>query len=154
MSRLLQTDIAIAAPPEVVWSILTDFTAYPGWNPFIRRISGKQEVGARLDVDLAPPGGRVMTIRPSVLEVGPQRSLRWLGSVWWPGLFDGEHRFVIEPLGKNQSRFLQSERFSGPLVPLVMPFIGRSTQQGFEAMNQALKERAEAMAHGRTAQVA
>ena len=47
-------------------------------------------------------------------------------------------------------RFVQSERFSGILVPLVMAFIGRSTRQGFEAINQALKERAEAKAasHG------
>ncbi len=41
-------------------------------------------------------------------------------------------------------RFHQGERFTGILVPL-MGFIGvfRNTQDGFEAMNQALKRRAE-----------
>ena len=148
MSRLLHTEIAIAASPETVWSILTDVAAYPGWNPFIRRIAGKLETGARLEVDLAPPGGRAMTMRPTLRAVEPGRTLRWLGRLGLPGVFDGEHSFQIEPLGDNQVRFVQSERFSGILVPLVMAFIGSSTQQGFEVMNLALKERAEAMAQG------
>lgn len=154
MSRLLHTEIAIAASPETVWSILTDFAAYPGWNPFIRRIAGKQEVGARLEVDLAPPGGRAMTMRPTLRALEPGRALRWLGSVGLPGVFDGEHSFQIEPLGDNQVRFVQSERFSGILVPLVMAFIGRSTEQGFEVMNLALKERAEAKSQSGKVQAA
>ncbi len=154
MSRLLHTEIVIAAPSEDVWSILTDFAAYPGWNPFIRRISGGLETGTRLEVDLAPPGGRAMTMRPTVREVQPGRLLRWLGRVGLPRLFDGEHSFEIDPLGEGQVRFVQSERFSGVLVPLVMAFVGASTKQGFEAMNLALKERAEAMAAGRSVQTA
>ena len=154
MSRLLHTETVIAAPAEGVWSILADFAAYPNWNPFIPRISGDLEVGAELVVELAPPGGRAMTIRPTVREVQPGRILRWLGRLGLPGLFDGEHSFQIEPLGEGQVRFVQSERFSGVLVPLVMKFIGASTQQGFEAMNQALKERSEAMAANSSVQSA
>lgn len=154
MSRLLHTEVTIAASPETVWSILTDFAAYPGWNPFIRHIAGKLETGARLEVDLAPPGGRAMTMRPTLRAVEPGRTLRWLGRVGLPGIFDGEHSFQIEPLGENQVRFVQSERFSGILVPLVMMFIGRSTEQGFEVMNLALKERAEAMTQRRKVQAA
>lgn len=151
MSRQLHTEITIDAPPETVWAILSDFAAYPEWNPFIRRISGTLETGGRLEVDLAPPGGRAMTMRPTLRDVQPQRTLRWLGQVGVPGLFDGEHSFQIEPLADGRVHFVQSERFTGVLVPLVMAFIGASTQQGFEAMNLALKERAEAMAHGRKA---
>lgn len=154
MSRQLHTETIIAASPETVWTILTDFAAFSGWNPFIRRISGKLEPGARLEVELSPPGGRAMTIRPTLREVQPGHVLRWLGSLGLPGLFDGEHSFEIEPLGEGQVRFVQSERFSGILVPLVMSFVGESTRQGFEAMNQALKERAEARAQGREGQSA
>jgi uncharacterized protein YndB with AHSA1/START domain len=28
----------IDAPPERVWQVLTDFGAFPEWNPFIRSI--------------------------------------------------------------------------------------------------------------------
>lgn len=146
MSRQLHTEIIIAASPEDVWEVLTDFTAYPAWNPFVRRIAGRLETGARLEVELAPPGGRSMTIRPTLREAQPGRILRWLGQVGLPGLFDGEHSFQIEPLGQGRVRFVQSERFTGILVPLLMPFIGTSTQQGFEVMNEALRERVESAA--------
>jgi hypothetical protein len=84
-----------------------------------------------------------MRFRPRVLEVTPGRALRWLGHLGIPGLFDGEHRFLIEPVGPNQSRFVQEERFSGLLVPLILRFAATSTRRGFEAMNSALKARVE-----------
>ena len=84
-----------------------------------------------------------MSMRPTVLAAAPSRELRWLGHLGVPGLFDGEHRFRIEPLGTDRVRFIQEERFSGLLAPLVLRFVERSTRQGFEAMNQALKARAE-----------
>jgi hypothetical protein len=154
VSQLLHTETVIAAPAEDVWSILADFAAYPSWNPFIPRISGDLEVGARLEVELSPPGGRAMTMRPTMREVQPGRTLRWLGELGLPGLFDGEHSFQIEPLEETQVRFVQSELFSGILVPLLMSFIGDSTKQGFEAMNQALKVRAEAMARSHAVEAA
>ena len=144
MSRELRTEIAIDASAQEVWAILVDTAAYPDWNPFVRKISGRLEVGDRLEVELTPPGGRGMTIRPVVREVRAGRGFSWLGSVGIPGVFDGEHSFQIEPLGEGRVRFLHSERFSGILAPVIMAFIEDSTRKGFEAMNQALKERAEA----------
>ena len=143
MSPQLHAEIAIEATPERVWEILTDFAAYPAWNAFIPCISGPGTVGSRLDVQMRPPGGRSMQLRPTVLAAAPSQELRWLGQLGVPGLFDGEHRFRIEPLGTNRVRFVQEERFMGLLAPLVLRFIERGTRRGFEAMNQALKVRAE-----------
>lgn len=89
------SEIDIAAAPERVWSILTDFVAYPSWNPFIRSISGDIEAGQRLTVSIQPVGGRAMTFRPTVLLVQPNGELRWLGHLLFPGIFDGEHFFRI-----------------------------------------------------------
>jgi hypothetical protein len=139
----LRSEIEIDASPDRVWSVLTDFPAYPDWNPFIRHISGTPVEGTRLEAHLQPPGGRGMTFRPAVLAVDPGRELRWLGHFGVPGLFDGEHRFQIEPVGQDRVRFVQEERFSGVLAPLFLRMIGSSTLQGFAAMNDALKSRAE-----------
>jgi hypothetical protein len=143
VSSQLHSETAIQASPQRVWEILTDFAAYPDWNPFIPRISGSPEAGSRLDVQLQPPGGRGMRMRPTVTAAAPSHELRWLGHLGVPGLFDGEHSFRIEPLGADRVRFVQEERFTGLLAPLVLRFIARSIRQGFEAMNQALKARAE-----------
>lgn len=139
----LRSEIEIQAPAERVWMLLTDFAAFPHWNPFIRRASGKIQVGERLEVQIQPPGARGMTFRPRVLKAEPQRELRWLGHLLIPGLFDGEHIFTIESLASNRIRFIQREVFSGLLVPLLARGLDAGTQRGFEEMNQALKARAE-----------
>lgn len=147
VTTLLHTEIEIAATPERVWEVLTDFPAYPAWNPFIPRLDGSAAAGSRLDALLQPPGGRGMRFRPTVLAAEPSRELRWLGHLGVPGLFDGEHRFRIEPLGPDRVRFVQEERFSGLLAPLVLRFVEAGTRAGFDAMNAALKARAERAPH-------
>jgi len=143
MASQLRTEIAIQAGPERVWEVLTDFASYPDWNPFIPRISGPVEAGARLDARLQPPSGGGMRFQPRILEAGPGKTLRWLGHLGVPGLFDGEHGFRIEPRGAACVRLIQEERFSGLLAPIVFRMIERGTREGFEAMNLALKTRAE-----------
>jgi hypothetical protein len=144
MVRSISHTIEIDAAPEAVWGELADTAAYPGWNPFVRRLDGQLEQGAQLSVEIEPPDGRAMTFKPTVLEAEPGRRLRWLGRLLLRGLFDGEHSFEIEPLGANRSRLTQAERFSGLLVRPLAGSTLEKTERGFEAMNRALKERVEA----------
>jgi hypothetical protein len=140
--RELRREIEIDAPPERIWAVVTDFGAYPEWNPFIRRISGELREGARLEVRIEPPGARATTFKPTVRSVEANRELRWLGRLLLPGVFDGEHSLRIEPLDGGRSRFVQSERFSGFLVGLFKGTLAK-TEAGFEQMNTRLKARAE-----------
>ena len=141
--REILTDVEIDAPPARVWAVLTDFEAYDEWNPFAR-IVGRPNVGANLHVRLTPPGGRAMTFRPEVTVVEPNRELRWLGHLYVSGLFDGEHRFVLEPLDDGaRTRFVHAETFRGALAGPLLWMAGDDTRAGFEAMNDALKRRAE-----------
>jgi hypothetical protein len=140
--RDLTSHVDIGVPAERVWQVLTDFDAYPEWNPFIRHASGELREGAHLKVIIQPPGRRATTFRPVVVKFEPGRELRWLGRLLLPGLFDGEHIHSLEPLGEGRSRYFQSERLSGVLVGLLKRQLD-DTLRGFEAMNEALKARAE-----------
>ena len=101
MTRRIATAIDIDAPADAIWRVLVDFPAYPEWNPFIRRIAGEAKVGAKLEVTAQPANRKPMTFRPTVRVADPDRELRWLGRVLLPGIFDGEHAFVIEPQAKR-----------------------------------------------------
>jgi hypothetical protein len=138
----LRTEIEISAPPSKVWAVLTDFYAYPDWNPFLVRVSGKPEAGAKLTIVAAMPGGRDWTLRPTILKVEPERELRWLGRLLLPGIFDGEHFFKVVDLGGDRSRFMHGEDFSGVLVRFASGML-TDTARGFVYMNQALKRRVE-----------
>jgi hypothetical protein len=143
--KSLRSQIEINASAQRVWEVLTDAAAYPEWNPFIPQLAGRFRSGEKLEVRLAPPGGIAMTFRPQVLTAEPMRELRWLGHLVVPGLFDGEHRFSLETLDANRIRFTQEETFTGILVSLFIRSFGQQTLAGFEAMNLALKQRAESL---------
>jgi hypothetical protein len=140
--RRIETSIEIAAPAKRVWSILTDFPAMATWNPFIRSISGALTPGSTLAVHIAPPGKSGMRFKPTVLAVKPERELRWRGRLLLPGIFDGEHYFLLEQIGPDRTRLTHGESFSGILVGMFAGTLS-ATQDGFKAMNAALKQRAE-----------
>jgi hypothetical protein len=145
----LYTEIEIEASVERVWAVLVDFASYSQWNPFVRSAVGVPQQGARLQIVIQPSGGKAMRFSPVVLAAEAGRELRWLGRFLVPGLFDGEHSFIIEPLAEGKVRFQQSERFSGILVGLFRASLDRDTKRGFEEMNRALKARAEERAHAK-----
>ncbi len=86
------------------------------WNPFITSISGELKPGAKLSLQVTPPGKPAMRFRPTVLAVRPQRELRWRGKLLVAGIFDGEHYFMLEPVGERRTRPVHGENFSGVLV--------------------------------------
>jgi hypothetical protein len=139
--KQLYSEIEINSSPARVWEILTDTKAFPDWNPFIKSFKGELVKGNQIEVRLEPPKGSGMTFKPTLLEVTPMRELRWLGRMLMGGIFDGEHIFEIHPLDAERVRFVQREEFNGILAPV---FNLDNTKLGFEAMNRALKARAEA----------
>jgi hypothetical protein len=141
--RRIATSIDIDAPADAIWRVLVDFPAYPDWNPFIRRLVGEAKVGARLEVTAQPVGRKPMTFKPTVLVAEPGRELRWRGRVLMPGIFDGEHAFIIEPQAKG-CRLRHEETFTGVLVPMFGAML-KDTAQSFASLNDALKQRAETL---------
>jgi hypothetical protein len=178
----IDTSIDIEAPAATVWAALTDFAAYPEWNPR-SHVTGVAAPGERLVVAPGPEAAGMPTFRPRVLAAGPVTDgvdsedaaaagpvtdgvdsedaaadgpvtdgpapeayeLRWLGHLWVPGLFDGEHSFRVEPIDEHRSRLTQSESFSGVLAGLLLRRYGADTEAGFHAVNEALKTRAEGL---------
>ncbi len=139
----ITTAIDIQAEPETVWAILMDFDQYNTWNPFIRSIKGKPEVGTHLDALIGASGKKAMKISPVVQELDSPTRFSWLGSIGTKGVFDGHHQFEVIRTDTGV-RFRHYEEFSGFLAPLILATIRKSTTRGFNEMNEALKTRAEA----------
>jgi len=146
--KSITTEITIDAPAKVVWETLTALDDYASWNPFVIEAEGKVAVGSRLVVGIQPPGKKVTKFRPTVTVADEEKKFEWLGHLGIRGLFDGRHQYLLEETADGGTRFVHSEEFTGVLVPLVLRMMG-DTRAGFEAMNQALKDRAEAVARER-----
>jgi hypothetical protein len=141
--KSLHAAVEIDAPAERVWQVVGDFARYPDWNPFIVRAAGEPRVGERLDITIAAPGMKPVSFRPRVLDYEQGRLIRWKGKFKLPGLFDGRHALIVDPLDGGRSRFTTHEDVTGILLP-VAGKVMTASQEGFELMARALKKRAEA----------
>lgn len=135
----VRTEVTISAPPAKVWSVLTDAAGYREWNPFLVDMKGKPAVGETLENTMQPEGGSAMTFRPTVLVADEGREFRWLGRLFVPRIFDGEHYFLLEETAEG-TRLIHGETFTGVLLWAIDTDRFRAD---FERMNAALKARAE-----------
>lgn len=142
--RTIHTEITINANAEAVWAALMDFEQYPAWNPFITQIKGEAQVGKQLHVVITPPNQKATTFTPKVVQRTDKQYFSWRGTFIAPWIMTGEHIFEIQVLADNQVKLLHYENFRGMLAGLIINKIGKNTQAGFEAMNQALKNKLEA----------
>ena len=140
----ITTEIEIDAPASAVWAELADTEAYADWNPFVRRISGDLDVGNYLQVTVGAEGNTPMDFTPEVLAADVNAELRWVGRLGFKGIFDGEHYFILEETDRGTTIFHHGENFTGLLGFPLIALIREDTRNGFLAMNEALKARAEA----------
>lgn len=137
----IKTEIIINASQEAVWTVLTDFEAYPSWNPFLVSIKGDKHVGGRL-TNTMRTGSKDQVFKPRIEKFDKNHSFEWLGKLPL-GMFNGRHYFILEALSPTQTKLIHGEHFSGWLRGLIMNKIGEETQQNFIKMNRALKAEAE-----------
>jgi hypothetical protein len=141
-SRLIKTETVINAPAERVWAEMTDFSAFPSWNPFVREASGRLEPGEQLKIRLQLDRMK-MTFKPRVTVVEPGRELRWLATLGRPGVFDVDRAFQIEPRDEGVL-FVMSEECTGWLTPVMFATnLEAQLYRGYDAFNEALRKRVE-----------
>jgi hypothetical protein len=143
MIKKVITQIHIHAPPARIWEILADTENYPCWNPFIRKISGKQIPRAYIKLSIAVSPAAVISLyaRLNIFEHG--KTISWTGPFSIPGIFHVEHFFRIAPDGSSSAIFFHEEFFSGAIGLIMGFFVNAKLVHLYNNMNAALKTRAE-----------
>ncbi len=146
MSFDVVAEVMIRAPRAVVWAVLTDVARWKEWSTWLAWDGGDVQVGQRLRLRLTPPGGGGYAFTPEVLRVDAPTHFAWVGRTGLPGVFDGEHHFVLEEV-EGGTRLLNHERYSGLLSPLMQRIPAmKDAPAGFAAMNDEVRLRAERLA--------
>lgn len=128
----------IAAPPELVWSVITDAPKLVAAGLGISRIDGRIAAGERLKLWTEATGSRAFALR--VGEFVPARYMTWSGGLPF-GLFTGTRRYQLSP-GQGGCRFEMSETFSGPLSFMIEKSIP-DLNPSFERFAAGLKKLCE-----------
>ncbi len=138
----LATQIDIKAPPDEVWAVLTDFAAYPEWNPFLRELRGEAVEGCSLSLCIRSKRGDERQFWARILKFRAPAHLCWQAELIGGGLLRGECGFALQ-VCNGGTRVDQVVRFSGPLAALVRGNMAQEVHASAEAMGQALRARVE-----------
>jgi hypothetical protein len=140
---VFQTTLPIAASPDVVWNILTDFERWPDWNPSIPDIRGSAQRGSTVSMTLVMPGRPSAKVMATLTEVEPLSRLCWHGNVGADWLFSGTREFTLEPQPDGTVHVTHVEDVRGLLFPVFRAVMGSAIQHHHDGLNEALKRRAE-----------
>jgi hypothetical protein len=141
--KAIETSINIKASPAKIWEVFSNFNLYPAWNPFIISVKHQPVNADRLEIIIQIGTKKPQIFKPKILKNEENKEFKWKGKLLIPGLFDGEHYFTLEKISETETKFTQGEKFSGILLRPIMKMIQKDTIEGFQKMNQALKERVE-----------
>lgn len=134
------TSIVINASAENVWKELTNFKAYPSWNPIVGKLEGEMKVRNRIATFIVPLH---KTFYPLVLEYKPNESLVWKGKQVAKFLLSGRHYYRLENVSGNQTQLLHGEYFTGLFSYFIRPALLAKMKAAFEQHNLLLKQRVE-----------
>src|SRR4051812_609387 len=130
----------IAAPPETVWSVLTDVKGYKDWNTTVVTVNGEIAQGkvVRLVTKAAPN----RTFALNVSEFTPPKTM-----IWEDGgkAFMGVRKYSLFPNADGTTTFAMSETLSGRMLSMIEPSLPDFTQS-FETIAADLKKASEAKA--------
>ena len=145
MKNEIRIETQINAPANTVWSILTDFSRYPDWNPLIPSIDANLSVGSPVSFTLRAHGLDLPVIGAEITNVARGEDFRWAGPAneMLAQAVRLEHYFTVQALGPDSCRFIHGEFATGLLADLVFQLL-QTAEGGYKDMNLALKNRAEA----------
>ncbi len=129
-------EIDVAAPPDVVWEVLTDFDRWQEWNPGVKSMSfdGPLAPGAMFRWK-AGPG----TIVSTVEEIDRPRYIRWRGRTL---SIAAVHEWRFE--GRDGGTHVETdESFSGMLARLLRGSLQKQLDRALEEGLEHLKREAE-----------
>jgi uncharacterized protein YndB with AHSA1/START domain len=150
--KVAEAEIEIAAPIELVWSVMLDVAKYGEWNPFLHQIDCKEtpRAGSELMLHVKWEGGGGASSKERITKLdGPAN-----GTATLEYIFEGFLATIGAVRGTRVQRLRQNaagtiyhtrEEFGGWLQ-MFLPL--KSVQKGFEAHARSLKSRAEQLAAG------
>jgi uncharacterized protein YndB with AHSA1/START domain len=130
------SEIEIAAPPEVVWNVLTAFERWPEWNRDVKSMSytGPLAPGSQFRWK-AGPGTIVSTLQ----HVEPPRLISWTGRTM---SINAVHVWRLEPRGDG-TWVRTEESYAGLLARVFRGPIRKTLEKALREGLQHLKAEAE-----------
>lgn len=118
--------------------MFSDLTRWSEWNFGVTEalwVKGQPWVKGSIFKFVSTSGNRRSIIQPTILDCKPAEFVTWQGKTM---TIKGQHTFMFEKNGTEQTKVTTKEEFSGALLPLISRFI--KAEQIKETFNKTLIE--------------
>lgn len=139
----IRTEIGISATPEKVWEILTNLQGWSDWNPIVHKIEGNMSLGQELLIVMTSEQGKSgKSYRAKITSFDINRRFSFSSKMMTKFLFSIERKIDLEN-SESGIQFIQTETYSGILVPLFWNKMKDQVTKMLNSMNEALKKKVE-----------
>lgn len=142
--QTIVTEIEIQAPPEKVWSILTDIDKWQDWNPTINASQGKASVGATVAITMMSKeaGKDGPKYNPEFIKLEEHKYFHWRAHMMAGFIFTNDKIIELEKTDSG-TKVTHKETFKGAMAALMKGQMDKGVPPILKMMNKALKELAE-----------
>ena len=130
----------IDAPPELVFSLISDLPNYKNWNPFLITAEGHVEMGGVVS-GKSVLGRFTTSYRHKIYEYQSDKSLCWR-DFGFPSLFVCGQRSRFIETHDGKTHYKCHLKLSGPLSGVINLIFGNGLRSGIEAEAKALQKMA------------
>jgi hypothetical protein len=134
------TEIIIDVPIDRVWKALTDFSAYPEWNPLVSWLKGDFRTDGQIAMFIIPLN---RSFNATLKTVDRDKEFTWIGVEIAPWFLSGEHYYRLEQISDTSTRLLHGEYFRGVGSAFIDKSMLHNMKNAFIEHNLRLKERVE-----------
>ncbi|MFD5828521.1 SRPBCC domain-containing protein [Lentzea sp. NPDC060358] len=137
-----RVDTAVTAPVERIYGLITDFSGYARWNPWVVKAAGGTSPGDEVKVDVVLGPVR-MAAAHTVLNGVPGRRFCWRDAGWNAWFVYAQRCRTLTPRPDGTVLVSNEILVDGVLSGGADLVIGKALRDGMRAENAALKREAE-----------
>ena len=146
MPLIIEHEFTVAANQQQLWHVLTDFSQYKKWNPFV------------VDCECELAEGNEITMQVVMGKSKPRRQVEYINKVEdeihfsytspkKPTFLLRSYRsHSLQVLNDGKTHYQSRFELHGLLIPILSRLLGPSLEQGFLAMGLAAVAEAERIA--------
>lgn len=145
MGFVIDIDVEINAPAELVWQVITDFARYGEWNPFVPECRSSLVPGEPIDMLVRVSGTTPRRQREWIRSHTPGHELSYTMKPVPLGTLHSLRSHTITPITADRTRYESHFELAGWLHPLVVALLGKNLRRGFAGMTAGIQKQAESL---------
>ena len=146
MPLIIEHDFTVAANQQQLWHVLTDFSQYKNWNPFVVDCECELAVGNEIIMQVVMGKGKPRRQVEYISKVEEGEYFSYTSPKKPTFLLRSYRSHSLQVLDNGNTRYHSRFELHGWLIPLLSRLLGSSLDQGFSAMGSAVVAEAERMA--------